>query len=676
MNARLIDEIIQNNTMDYSAYVLLDRAIPDIRDGLKPVHRRILYAMHKMKATKFTKSGNVEGEVFKYHPHAGSYPTMVNMTQKDKQITPFLIGKGNFSYHTSRDLQFGSSRYTEIKLSELSQDILSNLNQNSVDFISNYDGTLTIPEVLPVHFPSILTYCNSGIGVGMKSSIPSFNLKELCDAMIRYINQDEKTLLIPDFATGGFIINDNTSLKKINDEGKGSIKLRGKAIINKNVISITEIPYTTTIEAIIDKIVELNKKGELKEITDVQNLTDLKGIEIEVVCKKNTNMEIILQKLYSMTSLEDTLSVNMNVICDKLPKVMGVWDIIDKWLSWRTNCIIKATNYEIDELNRKLHLSNGLLKIIDFIDILIPIIREAKNDNLMIKEIMTKFDLDVTQAEYISNIKLKNINKEYLQKQICEIDKFKDEIKSKEKFVKDYQLILESIAGELNEISKKYQKPRMTQIIDNEDIEVLDKEELIEDYNTILLLTKEQYFKKVKLIAYKGQNKLKDTDEVICELPSTNKADILLFADSGICYKLRSYELEDNQLKDLGVYLPNNIIQKGENVLGMATTNDYDGHIIIVYENGKIAKITMKSYYTKTKVKRLLNSLSDKNGKALLITQINEDVDIEMTSNFDKTVVVNTRDINEKGKRDTLGVQAFKCSRKGFKVDNIVIKTT
>ncbi|MDR4281747.1 DNA topoisomerase, partial [Bacillus subtilis KCTC 1028 = ATCC 6051a] len=429
-----IEQIIENNMMEYSAYILLDRALPDLRDGLKPVHRRILYSMYLQKAFKFTKSANVAGQVMKLHPHGSSYGSMVGMVQKDRHIIPMLEGKGNFGQYTSRDLMPAADRYSEVKLSEISIDMMQNFDKNVVDFIDNYDGTMKMPEVLPVKFPSILAYSNSGIGVGFSSSIPSFNLKELTEAIVKYIETGEKTVLVPDFATGGLIVKEDNVFRQLNEEGRGTVKIRGKAEIVKNEIHITEIPYSTTREAIIEKIVELNKAGKLKEVTDVKDLTGLKGMLITITARRNTDMNVLLEKLYKFTPLQSTFSANMNMLVDDLPKVLGVWQTIDKWLEWRTTCIKRGLSHDIETMTRKLHLLQGLEKVLLDIDEAIEIIRRSSQDQIE-PNLQKHFGIDFEQAKEVANMKLRNINREYIIKKIEDIDKF-------EKTIENYKMIV------------------------------------------------------------------------------------------------------------------------------------------------------------------------------------------------------------------------------------------
>ncbi|MBS4894029.1 MAG: hypothetical protein KHZ90_09700 [Veillonella parvula] len=659
-----IDNIIEENMSDYSAYVVLNRAIPDLRDATKPVHKRIIYAMHKEKATKFMKSATMSGKVMAYHPHGDTYPTIVGMVQKDNQLLPWLVGKGNFSQHTSRDLMYGSSRYTEVKLSDFTIDVLKDLNNHSIDFIPNYDGTKLMPEVLPVRFPTILHYCQSGIGVGMASNIPSFNMKEISDAIEKYIKYNQKTMLIPDFATGGQIILSNSEIEKINKDGKGSIKLRAKYKVENNSIVVTEIPYTTTREAIIEKIIDLIKEGTIKDIISVKDTTDLRGMSITIKYKKNTDVEKLMTRLYLATPLESIFSANMNVICDKLPKVMGVWDIIDKWLEWRSGCIVKSYNYEISELNKKIHLYSAFIKVINCIDDIIEIIRFSEED-MIVPNLIKKLTIDKEQAEYIADIKLRNLNSTFVKKRISEIDNLRKLTSDKYDFINNKDNILKTIVKEINEVSKKYSKPRKTEIVYEDKTKEISADEFIEDYSCNIIYTKENYLKKT--LRYSDAQKVKDGDEVISMIQTSNKGEVILFSDKQNAYKLQINDLDSKQPSMLGLYIPSLIkLNKDENIIGCVATNNYKGFAIITYENGKIHKLPLESFRTNTKRSMLKNTLID--SPIVSIIQIEEDTDIYLESSQNKALVINTENINEKASRNSQGIQVMHSNKEGFRV--------
>ena len=424
-------DIITENMMDFGAYSILQRAIPDLRDGLKPVHRRILYTMQTEKAVNFTKSANIEGAVMKIHPHGSSYDTMVRMAQKDRQSILFITGKGNFGQATSRDLAPAAPRYTEVKFSEFGKEMMNGLNKNLVDFVPSYDGTSMIPEVLPVRFPVILTQASSGVAYGMASSIPSFNAVELSNAMIKFIREGKKVLLIPDFATKGFVVNNPEVFKKINLEGSGSVQIRSKVEIDGNSIIVTEIPYTTTREAIIDKIVELSK-DKLKEVVEVKDLTGFKGMKFRVRFRRGTNVQEALEKLYQLTPLQDSYSTNLNVLINGSPKVMGVWEVITEWIKWRKKTIVRGLEFDIAKMKKELHFLRGLEKVLLDIDAAIEIIRRSKAD-MIEKNLMDKFSIDEIQAKEVADMKLRNINEDYILKKIQDIQKLEDKIKERDR---------------------------------------------------------------------------------------------------------------------------------------------------------------------------------------------------------------------------------------------------
>ena len=459
-----LNNLIQDNSMSYSAYVLLHRCMADLRDGCKPIHRMIMYSMYKNKTFNLTKSANVCGKVMEFSPHGDCYQTVVNMVQKDKQHVPLIQGKGNFAQHTSRDLQPAASRYSEVKLSDMSMSMLEDLDKNMVNFVDNYDGTQKMPECLPVKYPAILCYNNIGIGVGMSSTICSFNMNEVNLAIIDYIKNGNKKVLVPDLPTYGFIKMDEDEFNNINNTGMGKICMRGRCNVEKNIITITEIPYNTTREAIIDKIIKLVKDGKIKSITSVKDLTDLQGVCIEITCKKSANTQEVIEYLYKNTPLETTYSIEMRMLVDGLPKVLGVWSVIDKWLDFRRECIVNGLTYEVEKLKSRQHILEGFKKIIDVIDDVIDVIKKSEDDSL-IKNLMDKFCLTELQAEYIANIKLRNLNKTYISTKIKELDDIKKTIKQNNEIINSKKLIDEVVIKGLEETNKKFKTQRRSQII-------------------------------------------------------------------------------------------------------------------------------------------------------------------------------------------------------------------
>jgi len=651
-----VENLIQDNMMNFSAYVLLDRALPDLRDGLKPAHRRILWAMNQMNATKFTKSANVEGEVFKYHPHGSTYGTIVGMVQKDRHSHPWLVGKGNFGNYTSRDLAPAASRYSEVKLSDISIDMMKDFDKNIVDFVDNYDGTLKIPEVLPAKFPTILTYAQSGIGVGFSSSTPSFNLIELCDSIIKYLKTNKKTTLVPDFATGGFIIKEPEVFKQINSEGIGTVKIRGKAEIKGNEILITQIPYSTTREAIIDKIVDLAKNGKLKEVTDVKDLTGLKGMLITVIARRGTDMNFLLEKLYQFTPLQSTYSSNMNILVDNLPKVLGVWSIIEKWLEWRRNCLQRSLSYDIKRMSEKLHILRGLEKVLLDIDKAIDIIRKSKEE-MIEKNLQSYFSIDEAQAKEVSNMKLRNINKDYIIKKIKDIDNLEKKIEDYKDIVKNEKRLNNLIINDLEEIKEKYGIPRQTKIIELTNVKLirLDQEE-VPDYPVKVYLTKEGYVYKFK--NFDQEPSLKPGDKIIQIFEATNRSEIIMITDACMSYKIELSKIKDTKNNSLGTYLMNIFEIENENVVNYTIYDDKRKFLIIAYRNNRIAKVDIEAFSGKRKVLKYGYKKSQE-----VVDMITLDKEAKLRLKTTKTTVeVNTKDLSTVRSRLTPGTYA---TRKG-----------
>lgn len=648
-----IEQIIQENMMGYASYVLLDRCLPDLRDGLKPVHRRILYTMFMEKAFKFTKSANVSGAVMRLHPHGDSYLTMVGMVQKDKQLIPLLEGKGNFGQHTSRDLAPAASRYSEVKLSDISIDMMQDFDKNIVDFVGNYDGTMKMPEVLPVKFPAILVYAQSGIGVGFSSSTPSFNLSELCDAIIKYLNTGKKTTLVPDFATGGYIIKEPEIFEKINFEGIGTVKIRGKAEIEGNEILITEIPYSTTREAIIDKIVELARTGKLKEVTDVKDLTGLKGMLITVTARRGTDMNLLLEKLYRFTPLQSTYSLNMNILVNDLPRVLGVWSIIDEWLKWRRECLQRSLSYDIKRMTEKLHILRGLEKVLLDIDKAIDIIRKSKEE-LIEKNLQDCFNIDEVQAREVANMKLRNINKDYIIKKIKDIENLEKKINDYKAIVGNEKRLNELIINDLEETKEKYGKPRQTKIIEITNIQPIKlvQESEVPDYPVKVYLTKEGYAYKFK--NFDQEPFLKPGDEVIQVFEATNKSEIVMITDACMAYKIELSKLEETKNNTLGTYLMNIFDLENENVVNYTIYDDKRKFLIIAYKNNRIAKVDIKVFAGRRKVLKY----GYKEGQEVVdMITLNKEVTLKLKTTRTE-VEIKTEDLNMVSNRATPGTYA------------------
>lgn len=653
------EDLVSQNMMDYGAYSILQRAIPDIRDGLKPVHRRILYAMHLEKATKLTKSANINGAVMKIHPHGDSYGTIVTMAQKDRQSVRFIDGKGNFGQATSRDLAYAAMRYTEVKLSEAGNEMLANLNKNLVDFIPSYDGKAMIPEVLPVKFPVILTQASSGVAYGMASSIPSFNLKELTNAMIKFINEGTKILLIPDFATKGFIVNNKDIFRKINLEGHGSVMIRGKAEVDGYNVLITEIPYSTTREAIIDKVVELSK-DKFKDVAEVKDLTDFKGMKVRIRFKRGTDMKIALEKLYQLTPLQSSYSTNLNVLVNGSPKVMSVWGVVEEWLKWRKITVQRGIQFDIGKMEKDLHFLKGLEKVLLDIDAAIEIIRRSASD-LIESNLMRKFDIDEEQSKAIADMKLRNINEDYIIKRIKDIIELENKIEDYKDLVQNDSRLNGLIIKDLEDVRDKYGVDRQSKLIsvNTEKVkEVKKKLEETPNYPVKIFITKEGYVKKM----YSGANEIdqyvKPGDEIVNGFETWNNAELLVFSSDRSCYKIKISEIEESTNKALGVYIKS--FYDIPDILGTSILDDSYKFVIIGYDNNKIAKIALNSFSGNRK--KLQNSLADNANVVGILTYKDEGRFIFETTTTKFKVPTIKFPLKDRWTKGTLGPQKGKLN--------------
>lgn len=670
-------ETLEKNYMPYSMSVIISRALPEI-DGLKPSHRKLLYTMYKMGLLKGarTKSANIVGQTMRLNPHGDSaiYETMVRLTRGNEALLhPLIDSKGNFGKNYSKDMAYAAPRYTEAKLEKICEEFFKDIQKDVVDFMPNYDNTMQEPKLLPTTFPNILVNPNVGIAVGMASAICSFNLKEVCKATIEFLKDEEIDILeflkAPDFSSGGQIIVNKEELKKIYDTGKGTFYLRGKYQYDKknNCIEIYEIPYTTTTEAIIEKIIELVKAGRIRDINDIRDETDKEGLKITLDLKRGTDPDHLMNRLYKLTPLQDTFSCNFNILIHGKPKVLGVKEIIKEWSIFRIGCIKRQLAFDIQQKSEKLHLLRGLEKILLDIDEAVKIVKETKKDKEVIPNLMKGFDIDERQAEFIAEIKLRNFNQEFILDKTKDIKTLEKELNSLETTLKSEDKIKRRIIKELEEISEKYGKPRKTEIIEEKHIEVVTEEVLIEDYNVKLFLTKENYIKKISLASLRSStngHKLKDHDYIIQEVDATNKSDILLFSDKHVVYKIKSYELEDKKTSSLGDYLKNLLsLADDENIIYLAATEDYSGHMLFFYKNGKCAKIKMESYQTKTNRKQLANAYSDESD-LVYIEHIKEDKEMVAVSSIKKVLIFNTSQISEKTTRNSMGIQVLKSKNK------------
>lgn len=678
-NEQKITETLEKNYMPYAMSVIVSRAIPEI-DGFKPSHRKLLYTMYKqgLLTGKRTKSANVVGETMKLNPHGDQaiYETMVRMTRGNEALLhPYVDSKGSFGKVYSRDMAYAASRYTEVKLDKICEELFKDLDKDTVDFVDNYDGTMKEPTLFPVTFPTILVNANQGLAVGMATNICSFNLKEVCDAACAII--DDKTanlsaiIQAPDFSTGGTAIYKQKDINEIIESGRGSIKVRGKYRYDKknNCIDIYEIPYTTTAEAIIDSIAELVKSNKIKEIVDVRDETDLKGLKITIDIRKNVDPDTLMNKLYMLTPMQESFSCNFNVLINGRPKLLGVRDLLIEWHIFRVCCVKRQLAFEIKAKEDRLHLLQGLEKILLDIDKAIKIIRETESDALVIPNLMWGFSIDEIQANFIAEIKLRNLNKEYIINKVSEIDKLKKEIADLKDTLGSEKRINELIKKQLREVAKKYGQPRKTDIIHEDEVVNVTQDEMIDDYNLKVFLTNESYFKKIPLTALRTspEQKLKDEDFIVQEIDWHNKSDIIFISDKYVVYKCKLHEMPESKAGVLGDYLPNVLeMESDESIQYMIVTDNYSGNIIYAFENGKVAKVPLNCYETKTNRRKLINAYSDKSPLVSVIFT-NQDIDVALISSNDRVLVFNSEVVPLKTTKNTQGVQIMKL-KKGCKV--------
>lgn len=670
-----ITDTLTENYMPYAMSVIVSRALPEI-DGFKPSHRKLLYTMYKMGLLTGarTKSANIVGQTMKLNPHGDMaiYETMVRLARGNEALLhPYVDSKGNFGKAYSRDMSFAASRYTEAKLDPICAEIFADMDRDIVDFVPNYDNSMTEPVLLPTRFPAVLVNNNVGIAVSMASNICSFNLSEVCETAAALMKNPEhdivSTLKGPDFPGGGFILQDENELRRIYATGRGSVKVRSKYIYDKaaNCIEVTEIPPTTTIEAIIDKIVEQVKLGKLKEISDVRDESDLSGLKITIDLKRGQDSEAVMKKLFRITPLQDVFSCNFNILVGGMPKVMGIAEILEQWTDFRITCVKRKTKFELARKKEKLHLLTGLKKILLDIDKAIKIIRETEDDAEVVPNLMIGFGIDETQAEYVADIKLRNINKGYILKRIEEIDSLKEEIADMEDILSSERRVKQIIISELGDIAKKYGKPRKTMFIYGTEDEENEAEEEIPDYPVNLFFTREGYFKKItpQSLRMSGEQKLKENDEIIETYDGSNRAELLFFTDKFQVYKARACDFEDGKASVMGDYLPVKLeLDPDERIIKMIAAEDYSGTLVMFFENGKCAKVPMASFETKTRRKKLANAYND--GSPLVsMTLIDGDCEFMLSSDAGKVMIFNTVLILPKAARDTQGVQVMRLTR-------------
>ena len=663
-----ITETLETNYMPYAMSVIVSRAIPEI-DGFKPSHRKLLYTMFKMGLLTGarTKSANIVGQTMKLNPHgdAAIYETMVRLSAGyEALLTPFVDSKGNFGKVYSRDMSYAASRYTEAKLSAICAEVFRDIDRDTVDFVDNYDGSMKEPTLLPTAFPNVLVSANSGIAVGMASMICGFNLNEVCETTINYLRDPEhdlfSTLPAPDFPTGGEIIFDRAEMESIYNTGRGSFKVRARwrYLQKENIIEIYEIPYTTTSEAIIDKVAELIKTGKVREINDMRDETDLGGLRLAIDLKRGVDPEKLMQKLFKMTTLQDAFPCNFNILIAGNPRVMGVREILDEWTAWRMESIRRRVYHELEKKREKLHLLQGLGRILLDIDKAIEIIRGTELESEVVPNLMMGFGIDQIQAEFVAEIKLRNINREYILKRTAETEALEKDIEELEVILNSRRKIKSIIIDELKQINKKYVTPRKSAIVYADEIEEFDEEQQIEDYPVTLFLSKEGYFKKItaQSLRMSGEQKYKDGDRLNISFESTNRGELLFLTDKQQMYKARVSDFEDVKASVLGVYLPAKLqMDEGENIITMIDPGDYKAHLLFFFENGKAARVELSAYETKTNRKKLVNAYSDKSPLRAVI-KLTGETDLCCFSSDDRALVFNSSLLQPKTSRSAQGV--------------------
>ncbi|MBS1382709.1 MAG: topoisomerase IV, partial [Oscillospiraceae bacterium] len=668
-----ITETLETNYMPYAMSVIMSRAIPEI-DGFKPSHRKLLYTMYRMGllGSGRTKSANIVGATMKLNPHgdAAIYETMVRLSSGYQALLhPFVDSKGNFGRAYSSEMEYAASRYTEAKLAPIAAELFRDIDNDTVDFVDNYDATMKEPTLLPVGFPTILVNNNMGIAVGMASNICSFNLAEVCETTIALIKDPEhdilSTLKAPDFPGGGQVIYKREELAKIYETGRGGVKVRSVYAYDKaaNCIDITEIPPTTTVEAIIAKLIELVKAGRVREIADVRNEIGLNGLKITIDLKRGVDPDKLMHRLFAMTPLEDTFSCNFNVLIAGVPQVLGVRRLLEEWVAFRTESVRRRVYFDLQKAKEKLHLLKGLEKILLDIDKAIRIVRETDEESEVVPNLMIGFGIDEVQAEFVAEIKLRHLNREYILKRTEEIEKLEASIAEMEGILGSAAKVRNILVAELQEIVKKHGQPRKTQLLYAADIEETDEEEeeSVPDYPCTLFFTAEGYFKKITPASLRmsSEHKLKEGDVIRQTVETTNNRDLLFFTDKGTVYKAKAADFPDTKASVLGEYVAAKLgFEEGESARFMAVTADYSGYMLFFFENGKAAKVEMASYATKTNRRKLVGAYSDKS-PAVAIAQIAEDAEFMLTATSGRMLLVHTGAISAKSTRNTIGVQVM-----------------
>ncbi len=678
-----ITDTLEVNYMPYAMSVIMSRAIPEI-DGFKPSHRKLLYTMYKMGLLQggTIKSANIVGRTMQLNPHgdAAIYETMIRLARGNESLLhPYVESKGNFGKSYSKNMQYAASRYTEAKLAPISAELFRDIDKDTVDFVPNYDNTMTEPTLLPVTFPSVLVNANMGIAVGMASNICSFNLKEICDTTVALIKDPDaditETLKAPDFIGGGQILYDEDKMNEIFRTGRGSFKIRAKYSYDKknNCIDIYEIPATTTTEAIIDKIVELAKGGKAKEISDIRDETDKKGLKITIDLKRGTDADKLMKKLYKMTPLEDSFGCNFNVLIAGTPRVLGVRELLLEWIAFRTECVNRRVFFDLSKAKDRLHLLEGLQKILLDIDKAIRIIRSTDEESEVVPNLMIGFGIDKIQADYVAEIKLRHLNREYILKKTEDIEKLRAEIEDMEDILASRSRVKKIIVNELSDVVKNYDKPRRSEIIYTSDIDdESEPDEEIPNYPVTLFFTKEGYFKKItpQSLRMSGEQKLKENDEIIETIEAANNTELLFFTDKCRVYKAKAADFDDSKASVLGDYVASKLeMEPDENAVYMAVTTDYKGFMLFFFENGKLAKIDLSAYETKTNRKKLIKAYCEKFPVVNMFC-VTEDKEYVMKSTSGRILLLNTGAIAVKTTKDSMGVSVMTL-KKGHRVSSV-----
>ncbi|MBQ7288971.1 MAG: topoisomerase IV [Clostridia bacterium] len=681
-----ITETLEKNYMPYAMSVILSRAIPEI-DGFKPSHRKLLYTMYNMGLLTGAriKSANIVGRTMQLNPHgdAAIYETMVRLSEGNQALLhPYVESKGNFGKAYSRDMAYAASRYTEAKLSTIAAEIFKDIDKDTVDFVDNYDATMQEPVLLPVSFPSVLVNANTGIAVGMASSICPFNLEEVCRTTIQFIKDKDAdvadTLLAPDFPGGGQLIYNREEMDKIYATGRGSFKVRSVWVHDKaaHCIDVTEIPPTTTVEAIIEKIIEQIKLKKITEISDIRDETDLHGLKITMDLKRGTDPEKLMQKLFRITPLEDSFSCNFNILIAGSPRVMGVREIIEEWVAFRAECVRRRVFFDLQKAKNRYHLLKGLSKILLDIDKAIKIVRETTEEKEVVPNLMIGFGIDETQAEYVAEIKLRHLNREYILKRLADLEELEKQIADLEDILNSRRRVYSLIVKELEEVIKKYAQPRRTQMITVDASVAYNEKEEIPDYPVHLFFTRDGYFKKItpQSLRMSGEQKLKEEDEIIAELESSNAKELLFFTNRCQVYKTRVSEFDDTKASVLGDYVPAKLqMDEGETTVGMVVTGDYKGYLLFVFENGRVSKVALKSYETKNNRKKLISAYSAK-FPLCKIVHMEEDGELLLCSTGGRRLLLHTGALQVKATKDNGGV-AVMTQKKGHRVASVHVYT-